>query len=357
MAEEDQDQKTEEPTQKRLDEARDEGQLPISREMATWWLFISVLIVITWMIPDMGGKLVGSLRPFIEMPHAISLEGNGIQHALANVLGKVGLASIIVFSLLAASVIIGTMVQTGFYFNTANVKFHPEKLNPLKGLKNIFSTAALAELLKSFVKLVVVGIVAFFVLWPLFNVMPHMIGFDIIQILRFLHKEAIHLIVIIMLVVTLIAVADIVYQRMRYYKGLRMTKQEVKDEYKQMEGDPMIKSRLRSIRLERARRRMMAAVPKADVVVTNPTHYAVALQYDNLSMAAPKVVAKGINRIAERIRAVAEENEVPLVSNPPLARALYDTVEVDDIIAPEHYRAVAEVISFVYKLKKKIVNR
>jgi flagellar biosynthetic protein FlhB len=132
-----------------------------------------------------------------------------------------------------------------------------------------------------------------------------------------------------------------------------MTKQEIKDEHKQMEGDPMVKSRLRAIRLERARKRMMAQVPKADVVITNPTHYAVALQYEKLSMEAPKVVAKGINKVAERIREAAENNNVPLVSNPPLARALYDTVDLDDTIAPEHYRAVAEVISFVYKLKKK----
>ena len=132
-----------------------------------------------------------------------------------------------------------------------------------------------------------------------------------------------------------------------------MTKQEVKDEYKQMEGDPVVKGRLRQIRLEKARKRMMAQVPKADVVITNPTHYAVALQYDNVKMAAPLVLAKGTDRVAERIRAVAEEHAVPLVSNPPLARALYDTVEVDESITPQHYRAVAEVISYVYKLRKK----
>jgi flagellar biosynthetic protein FlhB len=132
-----------------------------------------------------------------------------------------------------------------------------------------------------------------------------------------------------------------------------MTKQEVKDEFKQQEGDPQIKMRLRNIRVEKARKRMMAKVPKADVVVTNPTHYAVALQYDNDEMAAPVVVAKGINLIAERIRKLAEEHKIPLVSNPPLARALYDTVELDQEIPTQHYRAVAQIISYVYKLKKK----
>ncbi len=152
---------------------------------------------------------------------------------------------------------------------------------------------------------------------------------------------------------TVIAAADYFYQNHAYIKSLKMTKAEVKDEYRQQEGDPMIKGRLRQIRLEKARKRMMAQVPKADVVITNPTHYAVALAYDNKKMTAPRVLAKGVNRIAERIREVATEHKIPLVSNPPLARALYDTVEIDEEIPTQHYRAVAEIISYVYKLKKR----
>jgi flagellar biosynthetic protein FlhB len=156
-----------------------------------------------------------------------------------------------------------------------------------------------------------------------------------------------------LLVYTVIAVGDFYYQRYTYIKNLRMTKAEVKDEFKQQEGDPMIKGRLRQIRLEKARKRMMAQVPKADVVVTNPTHYAVALKYDNEKMVAPVVLAKGTDKVAERIRAVAQEHKIPTVSNPPLARALYDTVEIDEAIPTAHYRAVAEIISYVYKLKKR----
>jgi flagellar biosynthesis protein FlhB len=353
MAESDQEQKTEQPTGKRLNEAREKGQLPVSREVATWFLFISILIVIAWLAPPMGRRLTMSLRVFLEMPHDISLEGKGIQRALGNVLMQVGLATMVSFALLAVSVVIGTMLQTGFYFNTTRLEMDIKKLFPIQGFKRLFSMASLVELLKSFVKLVVIGAVVFTVLWPLIGNLPYFVGRDIIQSMEFLHKEVIHLIIIMMLVVTVIAVADLLYQRFSYFKGLRMTKQEVKDEHKQMEGDPMIKRRLMSIRLERARKRMMAHVPNADVVVTNPTHYAVALQYDNSKMAAPTVVAKGINLIAERIRDVAEKNAVPLVSNPPLARALYDTVEVDEVISAQHYRAVAEVISYVYKLKRK----
>jgi len=351
MAESDDEQKTEQPTDKRLEEARDEGQLPISREMSTWFLFIAILIVIAWLVPRMSRELAGTMRSFIEMPQDISIEGGGIQRAMAIVMGQIGVATALVFALLASAVIIGTMLQTGFYFNTSHLKFDIMKLSPARGFKQIFSSRALMELAKSFAKLVVIGMVVFFVFWPLIVKLPFFAGHDLVLSLQFLHKESIHLIVVMMMVITVIAVADILYQRYSYFKGLRMTKQEVKDEHKQMEGDPMVKSRLRSIRLEKARRRMMAQVPRADVVITNPTHYAVALEYDNTRMAAPVVVAKGMNRIADRIREVAEENDIPLVSNPPLARALYDTVEVDDIIAPEHYRAVAEVISFVYKLK------
>jgi flagellar biosynthetic protein FlhB len=170
--------------------------------------------------------------------------------------------------------------------------------------------------------------------------------------IAFLHKQAVHLVLVLLVVFTLIAAGDLFYQRYQYIKGLRMTKAEVKDEYKQQEGDPIIKSRLRQMRLEKARKRMMAQVPKADVVITNPTHYAVALKYDSGKMAAPTVLAKGIDRVAERIRELAEENKIALVSNPPLARALYDTVEIDKEIPAAHYRAVAEVISYVYKLKK-----
>ncbi len=170
--------------------------------------------------------------------------------------------------------------------------------------------------------------------------------------MEFLEKKTVYLIAMILLGFTIIAAADLFYTRYSYIKSLRMTKTEVKDEFKQQEGDPMIKSRLRQIRTEKARKRMMAQVPKADVIITNPTHYAVALQYDGASMNAPVVIAKGINLIAERIRDMAQEHRIPLVSNPPLARALHDGVNIDQPIPMQYYRAVAEIISYVYKLRK-----
>ncbi len=347
------DQKTEYPTGKRLLEAREKGQLPISREVATWTLFVAILIIVMWLGPIMASQLLTSLRGFIEGSHQISLEGNGLQVALGQVMTKVALASLLVFALLGFSVVIGIMAQTGFYFNLSVLQMSFGALMPTRGLKQIFSMMALVELGKSFIKLVIVGAVVMSMFKGLMDVLPFYAGVDLFHVTVFMHTEVIRLIIKILLIVTVIAVLDLIYQRRHYIQNLRMTKVEVKDEYKQMEGDPVVKGRLRQMRLQKARKRMMAQVPKADVVVTNPTHYAVALQYDGGKMAAPIVLAKGVNLIADRIREIADENKVPLVSNPPLARALYDTVDIDQPITPSHYRAVAEVISYVYKLKQK----
>ena len=174
---------------------------------------------------------------------------------------------------------------------------------------------------------------------------------DSIGILEFIHKIVVLLIFTVVIAIFVLAVADYLYQRYTYLKKLRMTKQELKDEYKQVEGDPLVKSRIRQVRMERARHRMMENVPKADVVVVNPTHYAVAMEYKMEEMDAPVVVAKGVDFLALRIREIAEEHEIPIVENPPLARALFASVEVDQAIPPEHFKAVAEVIGYVMQLK------
>lgn len=353
MANDDQDQRTEFPTFKRLTEARERGQLPISREAATWVLFVGILLVVTWVAPPMAAHMVTSLRVFLEMPHAISLDGNGMQVMFAETLRHMGLATVLVFAILAAAAALGTILQTGLYASLETIRPQFDRVSPMAGFKRLFSANSLIELGKSFGKLIVLGGIVFLTLWPVMENLPASGGHDLMDIVAYLHHQAVHMIIMLMLAFTLIAILDLMYQRHQYIKGLKMTKAEVKDEFKQQEGDPIIKMRLRNIRVEKARKRMMAQVPKADVVVTNPTHYAVALQYDNENMDAPVVLAKGINLIADRIREIANENKIPLVSNPPLARALYDTVELDQQIPSMHYRAVAEIISYVYKLKKK----
>jgi flagellar biosynthetic protein FlhB len=353
MADEDQDQKTEQPTGKRLDEARGRGQLPISRELGALILFIGIIIVLKWLAPPMASRLVTTLRIFLEMPHAIVLNDKGLQTVLLDVLVQVALATVLIFAMLLTVAVLGVMLQTGFFYSFELIAPNFGKLSPIAGLQRLFSITAAVELIKSFAKLIVLGLVVYFILKPVLEELPTFTGRDLMDTIVYMHQKAVHLIFILMLVFAVIALGDLFYQRWHYIKGLKMTKVEVKDEYKQQEGDPMIKSRLRQIRVEKARKRMMAQVPKADVVVTNPTHYAIALQYDAKRMTAPMVLAKGVDRVAERIREIAAENNIPMVSNPPLARTLYDTVEIDQEIPTQHYRAVAEIISFVYKLKKR----
>ena len=350
---EDQDQKTEHPTGKRLDEARSQGRLPISREVGMWVSFLGILVVVSWLGPPMMGRLIRMLRVFLEAPESFVLDDRGLQTITLNVVLKAAVAAGLVFIVMAAAAIAGIMTQTGLFASLELIKPDVGRLSLVGGFKRLFSMNALVELGKSIGKLIVLGIAAFYTLKPVMDDLPAFTGLPLMGTMKFLHGQTIHLIVILLLVFTGIAIGDLYYQRFQYIKNLRMTKTEVKDEFRQQEGDPVIKGRLRQIRMEKARKRMMAAVPKADVVVTNPTHYAIALSYDNQKNAAPVVVAKGVDRIAERIRALAEEHKIPLVSNPPLARALYDTVDLDREIPAQHYRAVAEIISYVYKLRKK----
>ncbi len=349
---EDQDQKTEQPTSKRLSEARDSGNLPISREVGNWFLFLGIIVAMAIAFPMLASTLLRELRIFIELPHQLHIGDHSLQHILSQTLLNIGLPILLIFVILLLAVIAGTMSQTGFHASAKPLEFNINKLNPLKGLHSLFSKSALVELGKGFLKLAVVGWVAYLLLRPYVDNVDHMIGRDLTDFGGALFDEAFGLLLTLMFVVSIIAVIDLSYRRYEYFKSLRMTKQEVKDEMRQTEGDPMIKMRIRQMRMEKARKRMMANVPKADVVLTNPTHYAVALRYDGVKMNAPVVVAKGADHIAARIRETAEQSGVPLVANPPLARALYQTVEVDQEIPAQHYRAVAEVISYVYKLKK-----
>ena len=352
MAEQDQDQKTEDPTSKRLEESREHGQVPVSREVAMWVSLLGVLAMIGLVVPSMMREMAVFLRGFLETPD-ISLDESSVQTLFLHIFLQIGMISGVAFLLMMAAIIAGFMLQTGFFFSLELMSPDFMRLMPSRGLKRLFSLSSLVEFGKSLGKLAFLGGLAYVVLKPIALASPSFTGFPIEDILAFLYKNVMHLIEMLLLAFTGIAALDLFYTRFQYIRNLRMTKVEVKDEFKQQEGDPMIKSRLRQMRLERARKRMMSQVPKADVIITNPTHYAIALQYDTNKMAAPVVVAKGINLIADRIRGIAEENKIPMVSNPPLARALYDTVEVDEQIPAQHYRAVAEVISYVYKLKKR----
>jgi flagellar biosynthetic protein FlhB len=229
------------------------------------------------------------------------------------------------------------------------------RLNPAAGFKRLFSINALFELGKSILKFIFLGTVSYFALAPVLDQVLLYSDRPLMDMVEYLHGQSVHLVSRLLIAFAFIAVIDLLYRRHEYFQNLKMTKTEVKDEYKQQEGDPAVKARLRQLRLEKSRKRMMAQVPKADVVITNPTHYAVALQYDSEKFGAPILIAKGINTVALKIREIAEESQVTIVSNPPLARVLHDTVEIDHQIPSDQYKAVAEIISYVYKLKKRSI--
>lgn len=351
----DDDGKSEQPTGKRLSKARDEGDISQSQEVKTAAMLMAMAVFVWLIAPITMNRLRDYLARFLEQPDAMRIVNTPDLNALAiDLMSNVGLAMILPLAFLLLVGLTASVGQTGWTISTHKLIPDLNKLNPLTGFGRIFSLNAVVDLGKSVAKLVVVGAICYMVLKPRIADLDLLPSMEMVAILAYLHQVLVRLTFAIALVMVVIAASDWFYQRHTYIKKLKMTKQEVKDENKQSEGDPLIKSRLRGLRLARARNRMMAAVPKADVVVTNPTHYACALKYDGETMNAPTLVAKGQNLIALRIRELAQENDVPIVENPPLARALYATVEIDREIPPDHYKAVAEVISYVMRLKGKL---
>jgi flagellar biosynthetic protein FlhB len=273
---------------------------------------------------------------------------------LEDALASVGVALVLPIITCVAAAVIGTVVQIGFLFATEKLNFDLAKLSPGAGIKRLFSVRSAIELLKSLAKVGLVATVAVWMASPALDQMARMASESAEHLPGEIYKLVMRLLLGVLAVVTVLAALDYAYSRFAFMKMMKMTKQEVKDEHKQSEGDPKIKAKVRQIRYERAKRRMMASVPKASVVITNPTHFAVALQYEVGEAGAPKVVAKGADLVAQRIREIADEHDIPIVENPPLARALYASVEIDHEVPPEHYKAVAEIISYVFRLKGKI---
>ncbi|OAN50234.1 flagellar biosynthesis protein FlhB [Paramagnetospirillum marisnigri] len=348
--------KTEEPTGRKLSGARDEGQVAQSQEIKLWTGLVGVLVIISMMSPYIGRDVVKMMLPFIEHPHEIGVDRDTLGVVLVEQLKGVISILLMPLALMMLLGIVSNISQVGLMWVTKGLTPSLDKFSPMKGIKRIFSAKNLVDFAKSVIKIGVIGFIIYLLLKSRINDFVALAAVDIFAMLTYLRSTAIQLIMTIILIVTALAAADWFYQRWSFMQGMRMTKQEVKDEHKQSEGDPMIKSRLRSLRMQRARQRMMAAVPSASVVITNPTHYAVALKYDMEAMGAPVLVAKGADLVAKRIRELADENEVPIVENPPLARALFATVELDQEVPPEHYKAVAEVIGYVMKLKGRLAN-
>lgn len=358
MAEDqDQSQKTEDPTQKRLDDARSKGQVASSREVGHWFILAAGAVAIGTAAPSVAGDIGNALAQFLEQPHAMSLSIAGSGEGMGEVVLTVGLALLLPVLLFVGAAILGGFVQHGPILTTEPIQPDLERLSILKGVQRLFSVRSFVEFLKGIAKLAVVGTVATMVVAPKLPRIVDAVALGPQGTMRLAWELADDVLIAVVAVMAAIAGADLLFQRLQHWRQLKMTRQEVRDEFKQTEGDPTIKARLRQLRMERARRRMMAAVPTADVVVTNPTHFAVALKYELGAMPAPKVVAKGADRIAQRIRDLAAEHKVPVVENPPLARALYASVDVESYVPESHYKAVAEIIGYVMRLKGKLPPR
>ena len=348
---EDESSKTEEPSERKISKAKEEGDIAISQDAKSFIMLIGMLFVIWLLFPLMSKWFYSSTLKFIENPESIPLDAKHFQLLLIRTcldMLKIMGIPFVIFIVLG---VFASIMQTGFIYAPKKIEPKWDKLNIFASLPNFINMKKVVESIKGILKIVIIGFIGILVISPYvdkLNLLPTM---DKISILSLIHKIVVLLLFTVVIATLVIAIADYAYQRYAHLKKLRMTKQEVKDEYKQTEGDPLVKSRIRQVRMERARRRMMENVPKADVVIVNPTHYAVALEYKMETMDAPKVVAKGLDSLALRIREVAEENDVPIVENPPLARALFASVELDETIPQEHFKAVAEVISYVMQLK------
>lgn len=349
MAEENESgDKTEAPTPRRLEKAREEGQVPVSRDLATAAALAGATLGAAMVGPGAAQGLVASLVPLIERAHTVDTA-----ILLTALWPSLRAAVLLVLGIAAFALVLGagaTLMQTRLLVSTKTIVPKPSRLSPLAGAKRIVSPENLVEFLKSLAKLAVLSGAAAAVLWDAPSRLMHAAEWAPGALLSVILADTFRLLSALLVALAVIGVLDVAWSRWRHSQRLRMSRQDIREEMKQSEGDPEIRARLRRIRAERSRSRMLSAVPTSTVVVTNPTHYAVALFYDRESGAAPKVVAKGVDHLAAKIREAADRHRVPIVANPPLARALY-TVEVDREIPEEHYQAVAEIIAYVWRLQ------
>ena len=354
MAEDrDDSQRTEEPTQRRLDEAHRKGDVVKSGELNSLILLSSGLLALAMFSTMSVQRFAADFRVFLEDPADMVIDSGTasalLEHATYGLIAVLAPAvGFIAFAALA-----GNVVQHRPVFSAARLKPDLSKLSLIKGAQRIFGLDGLLNFIKGIAKILLAGGACLWAVWPELGRLEGAIELSPSGIAGLAMTLVFKAVLAALAVLAILAAADYVYQRQRFMARHRMSRQELRDELKQSEGDPQIKARIRQIRLERARKRMIAAVPEATVVITNPTHYAVALKYESGKMGAPVCVAKGVDHLALTIRKVAEEHDVPIVENPPLARALYAAVDIDDEIPAEHYKAVAQVIGYVMRLAKR----
>ena len=352
--EQDESSKTEEASERKLERAREEGNVPLSQEVKSWFMLFAALMMLWGLAPFIMERTTAVVYKFIERPQELPVDPLGLRDLLRDTALDMFVVLMLPLGLFLVLAAASALVQIGFLYAPKRMELKWERVNLFANAKEFITKAKIVDLIKGVFKITAVGYAGWLVVKPRILNILNSSAFDVASILELIYKLLLLILLTMVMIVFVIAFADYFYQKFSYLKRQRMTKQEVKDEYKQMEGDPQVKMRLRSIRMERLRKRMMANVPNASVVVTNPTHFAVALRYEpEEGMEAPVVVAKGQDFIALKIREIAAQNNVPIVENPPLARALFASVEIDSPIPTEHYAAVADVIKYVYQLKGK----
>lgn len=344
-------ERTEDPTQKRLEEAHSRGDVVKSHEVSTWFLLAGGTLVIAAFAGPMGSGLTGTLRGLLANAHQLPADGRGLLSLMARLEVAVLAAVAVPLVVLMLAAALGTLVQHRPVWSGEPLKPRLSKISPLSGLKRLFSKQAVANFAKGVVKLAGVGAVMTALMWPQRDRLEGLVRTDIAGSLWHTRSLALDLLGAVVAIMAFVAAADYLFQYRQWYERQKMSVRELKEEFKQTEGDPTIKGKIRQLRQSRMRKRMIADVPKASVVITNPTHFAVALKYES-GMNAPLCVAKGVDALALKIREVANEHAIPVVENPPLARALHATVEVDQEIPPEHYKAVAEIIGYVMKMRR-----
>ncbi|MBE4908713.1 flagellar biosynthesis protein FlhB [Bacillus luteolus] len=347
-------EKTEKATPKKRQDSRKKGQVAKSQDVNTAFLLIAIFLLLLFIGGFLKDITLNIFRHSFQEYMLMDVSISTVHKIFLDLLLE---TVIIVGPIMAVALLAGVganLMQVGFLFSTESIQMKLSKIDPIQGFKRIYSVRALVEMIKSILKILFIGAVTFFVIYLNIEQILKLSQITLGNSLAFLGKLTIQMGLAAAFVLLLLSVLDYFYQKYDYEKNIRMSKQDIKDEYKKSEGDPLIKSKIKQKQREMAMQRMMQEVPKADVVITNPTHYAIALKYDENKMDAPYVVAKGVDFVAQKIKEIANENDIIMVENRPLARALYSQTEIGDAVPEDFFKAVAEILAYVYRLKQKV---
>lgn len=351
MAEQEQE-KTEQATPKRKEDAREKGQVAKSREVSSAAILISALIYFWFGATSLMDHFMALMKRYLMSTVTTTVSTDTVSSLMAGVVYDIFSLLLPMFLVAMVTAFLVNLLQAGFVFSFEPLSPKWSKIDPIKGLKRLFSLHAVVELLKNVLKILIIGLSLWLTMDAEWAVLPRLVSYRIPEIVAYVGKVSFKIVLSTCWILVVLAVLDFLYQRWEHNRSLKMTKQEVKEEYKQLEGDPLVKGRIRRIQREWARKRMMAAVPKADVVITNPTHYAIAIRYEQETMAAPLVLAKGADYLAEKIKEIARIHHVPIIENKEVAQLLFKLTDVEEMIPETLYRAVAEILAYVYRIRQ-----